>query len=126
MPSKAMRMLTRVARGGAECLERGELPPKPLADYAATCLRALPGRKKAKQQPNSSKPQSHNTDYRDWILALTVDNVAKGFKLKHTRNRATEEHCGCSIDALAKKLSGEDRPERMAQIPRHCRPAGGN
>jgi hypothetical protein len=110
----------------SECLVRGELPPKPLADYAATCLRALPGRKKAKQQPNSSKPQSHKTDYRDWILALTVDNVAKGFKLKHTRNRATEEHCGCSIDALAKKLSGEDRPERMAQIPRQCRPAGGN
>ena len=85
----------------AECLERGELPPQPLADYAATCLRAPSGRKKARQQPNSSKPQSHKTDYRDWILALTVDDVARHFKLKHTRNRETKEHCGCSIVARA-------------------------
>jgi len=71
---------------------------------AATCLRAHPGRRKARQQPNSGKPQSHKTDYRDWILALTADNVAKGFKLKHTRNDVTEEHCACSIVALAAEL----------------------
>ena len=88
----------------AECLERGELPPQPLADYAATCLRAPSGRKKARQQPNSSKPQSHKTDYRDWILALTVDDAARHFNLTHTRNDATEKHCACSIVALAADL----------------------
>jgi hypothetical protein len=88
----------------AACLERDELPPKPLADYAATCLRAPSGREKARQQPNSSKPQSHKTDYRDWILALTVDDVARHFNLTHTRNDATEEHCACSIVALAADL----------------------
>jgi hypothetical protein len=95
------------------CLKRGELPPKPLADYAATCLRAASGQKKPKQQPNSSKAQSHKTDYRDWILALTVDDIVRHFKLNpalrhfklnHTRNDATEEHCGCSIVALATGL----------------------
>jgi hypothetical protein len=89
----------------AACLERGELPPKPLADYAATSLRAPSDRKKARQQPTSSKPQSHKTDYRDWILALTVDDVARHFNLTHTRNRVTEKHCACSIVALATKLS---------------------
>jgi hypothetical protein len=85
----------------AGCLERGELPRKPLTDYAATCLRAPSGRGKARQQ---SKPQSHKTDYRDWILALTVDDVARHFKLNHTRNDATEEPCGSSIVAAATKL----------------------
>ena len=84
----------------AECLERGELPPKPLADYAATCLRASPGREKAKQQqPNSSKKQSHKTEYRDWILALTVSVVAQRFNLDLTPNRETRKlrkHCACS------------------------------
>jgi len=63
-----------------------------------------PGRKKARQQPNSSKPQSHKTDYRDWILALTVDDIVRHFKLKHTRNDATEEPCGSSIVATATEL----------------------
>jgi hypothetical protein len=87
----------------AECLERGELPPKPLLIYAATSLRAHP-RRKHRQQPNSSKPQSHKTDYRDWILAFTVDDVARQFNLRHTRNDATEskgKHCACLIVALA-------------------------
>jgi hypothetical protein len=91
----------------AECLERGELPPKPLQIYAATSLRARPSRKKTRRQPNSSKPQSHKTDYRDWILALTVDDIVREFKLKHTRNEATEskgKHCACSIVALATDL----------------------
>jgi hypothetical protein len=97
----------------AGCLERGELLPKRLADYAATCLRAPSGRKRAKQQPNSSKPQSHKTDYRDWILALTIDDIVRHFKLNpalrhfklnHTRNDATEEHCGCSIVSAATEL----------------------
>src|SRR5262249_41153523 len=98
----------------AACLERGELPPKPLADYAATCLRARSDREKLRQQLGSSKPQSHKTDYRDWILALTVDDIVRHFKLnptlrhlklKHTRSKGTEEACGCSIVALATKLS---------------------
>src|SRR5262249_29337071 len=102
----------------AECLERGELPPQPLADYAATCLRAAAGRKKARQQPNSSKPQSHKTNYRDWILALTVDDIVRHFKLnpalrhfklKHTRNDVTEEHCACSIVAPATKPKLSER-----------------
>ena len=72
-----------------------------LADYVAACL----------EQTNSSKAQSdkkaqsHKTDYRDWILALTVDDIVRHFKLKHTRNDATEKHCGCSIVALAAELS---------------------
>jgi hypothetical protein len=88
----------------AAYLERRELLPKPLADYAVTCLRACSGQKKPKQQPNSSKSQSHKTDYRDWILALTVDDLARHFKLNRTRNDATGEHCACSIVALATEL----------------------
>jgi len=83
----------------AEYLKADEKPPKPLDHYAGTCLWPPPGRKKAKQQPNSSK--AHKTEYRDWILALTVDVVVRRFNLKPTRNRATEEHCACSIVALA-------------------------
>jgi hypothetical protein len=100
--ANADQVLREVA---AEYLKADEKPPKPLAHYAGTCLWPLPGRKKVRQQPNSSKPQSHKTDYRDWILALTVDDVAKGFRLKHTRNRETQGHCACSIVALATKLS---------------------
>ena len=71
---------------------QGRIPlPDELADYVAAYL----------QQANSSKKQSHKTDYRDWILALTVDDVARHFNLKPTRNEATEEHCGCSIVAQA-------------------------
>jgi hypothetical protein len=103
----------RETAGG--CLERGELPPKPLADYAATCLRAASGQKKPKQQPNSSKPQSHKTDYRDWILALTVDDIVQHFKLNPTRNDATEEHCGCSIVARATKLLATKLSERTVE-----------
>ena len=61
-------------------------------------------------QANSSKAKSdkkarsHKTDYHDWILALTVDDVALHFKLNHTRNDATEEHRACSIVALAAGL----------------------
>ena len=81
----------------AEYLERHILPPNELADYVAAYL----------QQANSSKKQSHKTDYRDWILALTVADVARRFKLNPTRNRAieTEKHCACSIVARATKLS---------------------
>jgi hypothetical protein len=97
----ADQALREVAAG---CLERGELPPKPLVAYAATYLQAAASsREKARQQPNSSK-QLHKTDYRDWILALTVDDVALHFKLNHTRNDATEKHCACSIIALATGL----------------------
>ena len=83
---------------------KAELRGEPLAHYAGTCLVPPPGRKKARQQPNSSKPQSHKTDYRDWILALTVDDIVRHFKLKHTRNDATEEPCGSSIVATATEL----------------------
>ena len=95
-------MLHEVA---AEYLERDELPPKPLANYAATCLRAHPGRKKQRQP--SKRKQSHKTDYRDCILALTVDDVAWRFKLNPTRNRESKEEkdCGCSIVAKATKKS---------------------
>jgi hypothetical protein len=99
--TNADQVLREVA---AEYLKADEKPPKPLAHYAGTCLWPPPGRKKARQQPNSSKPQSHKTDYRDWILALTVDDIVRHFKLKHTRNDATEEHCGSSIIALAADL----------------------
>ena len=58
-------------------------------------------------QANSSKAKSdkkarsHKTDYHDWILALTVDDIVRHFKLNPTHNDATKEHCGCSIVALA-------------------------
>jgi len=102
-----MPILTKCcARRRLGVWKRGELPPKPLVDYAATYLRAAASsRKKARQQPNSSK-QLHKTKYRDWILALTVHDVARHFNLDRTRNRATtERHCGCSIVARATKLS---------------------
>ena len=84
----------------AEHLQRRTPLPDELADYVAACL----------QQTNSSKAQSdekaqsHKTDYRDWILALTVDDVARHFNLDETRNEATEEHCACSIVAEAADL----------------------
>ena len=78
----------------AELLTKRIPVPNELADYVAAYL----------QQPKSSKKQSHKTDYRDWMLALTVDDVARHFKLNHTRNDATEEHCGCSIVADATEL----------------------
>jgi hypothetical protein len=65
--------------------------PNELADYAAVDL----------LQANSSKKQSHKTDYHDWILALTVDDIVRYFQLNPTRNDATKKHCGCSIVALA-------------------------
>jgi hypothetical protein len=79
----------------AEFLQRRIPLPDELADYVAAYL----------QQANSSKKQSHKTEYRDWILALTVADVAWRFKLNPTRNRATEKHCACSIVARATKLS---------------------
>jgi hypothetical protein len=84
-----------------EHLQRRIPLPNELADYAAACL----------QQANSSKVQSdekarsHKMDYRDWILALTVNDLVRHFKLNPTRNKATEEHCACSIVALAADLS---------------------
>jgi len=80
-----------------------------LADYVAACLPQ--GSNKAQ---SDKKTQSHKTDYRDWILALTVDDIVRHFKLnpalrhfklRHTRNRETEKHCACSIVAKATKLS---------------------
>jgi hypothetical protein len=79
----------------AEFLLKRIPPPDELADYAAAHL----------LQTNSSKKQSHKTDYRDWILALTVDDIVRHFNLKHTRNKATEKHCACSTVALATGLS---------------------
>lgn len=87
-------MLREVA---AEFLIKRIPPPNELADYAAADL----------QRANSNKKQSHKTDYRDWILALTVDDVARRFNLKPTRNRETRKHrkhCACSIVAQATKL----------------------
>jgi hypothetical protein len=61
---------------------KGRIPlPDELADYAAVHL----------QQPNSSKEQSHKTEYRHWILALTVNVVARRFNLNPTRNRETRK-----------------------------------
>jgi hypothetical protein len=69
--------------------------PDELADYVASYL----------QHPNSNKKHSHKKDYRDWILAFTVHDIARQFKLNPTRNKATEEHCACSIVAAATRLS---------------------
>jgi hypothetical protein len=98
----------------AEYLKADEKLPTPLAHYVGACLWPPAGPKKAKQQPNSSKPQSHKTDYHDWIFALTVDDIVRHvklnptlrhFKLNHTRNEATTEECACSIVAQATSLS---------------------
>jgi hypothetical protein len=88
----------------AEYLKADENPPTPLAHYLGTCLWPPAGPKKARQQPNSSKRQSHKTDYRDWILALTVDDIARRFNLTPTRNEATTEECACSIVKQATEL----------------------
>jgi len=93
----------------ADHLRRRIPLPNELADYVAACLPQ--GSNKAQ---SDKKAQSHKTDYRDWILALTVDDIVRHFKLnsalrhfklKHTRNRETEDHCACSIVAKATKLS---------------------
>ena len=74
--------------------------PDELADYVAAYL----------QHPNSSKKQSHKKDYRDWILAFTVHDIARHFKLNPTRYKATEEHCACSIVAQATRLFEKTAP----------------
>jgi hypothetical protein len=83
----------------AEFLTKRIPLPDELADYVAAYL----------QQANSSKKQSHKTEYRDWMLALTVADVARHFNLKPTLNKATVEkypkkHCACSIVKLATGL----------------------
>ena len=54
----------------ADYLRRRILLPNELADYIAACLPQ--GSNKAQ---SGKKPQSHKTDYRDWTLALTVDDI---------------------------------------------------
>ena len=93
----ADRVLREVA---AEFLTKRIPLPNELADYVAACLRQA----NSSKAQSDKKAQSHKTDYRDWILALTVDDIVRHFKLNRTRNDATEEHCGCSIVALATKL----------------------
>jgi hypothetical protein len=82
----------------AKYLERDELLPKPLADYAATSLRAHSDRKKRKQR-------SRKTESRDRRLARVVYAVSQKFGLEPTRNRATDRPCACSIVAVAIKKS---------------------
>jgi len=82
----------------AEYLKTGELPPKPLGNYAATYLRAHSGRKKERQR----SLKRCNDEY----LARIVHAIGRVFGLKPTRNRATDDwDCACSIVAKAIKLS---------------------
>jgi hypothetical protein len=96
-----------------EFLQRRIPLPNELADYVAAYL----------QQANSGKAQSHKTDYRDWILALTVADVVRRFKLNPTRNRATQRHCACSIVARATKLS-EKTVQNAGTITKALPPSG--
>jgi hypothetical protein len=98
-------------------LERGELPPKPLLDYAATSLRAPSGRTKRKQaspNPGRKKPTqpSPKTERRNRRLAGVVYAVSQKFGLSPTRNRDPKNtknddrgDCACSIVAKAIKKS---------------------
>jgi hypothetical protein len=76
-------------------LTKRELLPKPLADYAATCLRVHSGRKKGIWR--SLKRES-----RDRHLARIICAVGQEFGLEPTRNRASDDRdCACSIVATA-------------------------
>jgi hypothetical protein len=84
----------------AEFLERPELPPKPLRDYAATSLRAHSGRKQKRQRLENEGRNGH--------LALITHAVCRIFDLEPTRNREVKNtkndyrsDCACSIVAKA-------------------------
>jgi hypothetical protein len=90
--------------------------PNELADYVAPCLQQANSSKQSnKTKSNSSK--AHKTEYRDWILALTVNVVAHRFNLKPTRSRNPKNtkgdyrpDCACSIVAQATKLFEKTAP----------------
>jgi hypothetical protein len=91
----------------AEYLQTGGSPPKPLADYAAKCLRAPSARKQTSQQ-RLQRPKRTN----DRHLAQVVHAVSQKFNLKPTRNRDPKNtkndyrsDCACSIVAKAVKKS---------------------
>jgi len=83
----------------AEFLTKRIPAPNELADYVVPYLQQA----NSSNQSRKTASKAHKTEYRDWILALTVNVVVRRFNLNPTRNRATEEHCGCSIVALATK-----------------------
>jgi len=83
----------------AEFLTKRIPLPNELADYVVPYLQQA----NSSNQSRKTASKAHKTEYRDWILALTVNVVVRRFNLNPTRNRATEEHCGCSIVALATK-----------------------
>ena len=78
----ADRVLREVA---AEFLTKRIPLPNELADYVAACLRQA----NSSKAQSDKKAQSHKTDSRHWILALTVDDIVRHFKLNRTRNDAT-------------------------------------
>jgi hypothetical protein len=86
----------------AEFLTKRIPLPNELADHVVPCLQANSSTQSHKMESNSNR--AHKTEYRDWILALTVDVIVRRFNLKPTRNRETLEHCACSIVALAADL----------------------
>jgi hypothetical protein len=99
----------------AEFLTKRIPLPNELADYVAPYLQQANSSKQSHKTGPTSK--AHKTEYRDWILALTVNVVAHRFNLYPTRNRDPKNtksdyrsDCACSIVAQATKLFGKTVP----------------
>jgi hypothetical protein len=93
----------------AEFLTKRIPLPDELADFVVPHLQQANASNQSHKTGSTSK--AHKTEYRDWILALTVDVVAHRFNLKPTRSRNPKNtkcdyrpDCACSIVAQATKL----------------------
>ena len=99
----------------AEFLTKRIPLPNELADYVVPYLQQANSSNQSHKTGSTSK--AHKTEYRDWILALTVNVVAHRFNLYPTRNRDPKNtksdyrsDCACSIVAQATKLFGKTVP----------------
>ena len=93
----------------AEFLTKRTPLPDELADFVVPYLQQANSSKQSHKTESTSK--AHKTEYRDWILALTVNVIAHRFNLKPTRSRDPKNtkgdyrpDCACSIVAQATKL----------------------
>ena len=93
----------------AEFLTKRIPLPNELADYVVPYLQQANSSNQSHKTGSTSK--AHKTEYRDWILALTVNVIAHRFNLKPTRSRDPKNtksdyrpDCACSIVAQATKL----------------------
>jgi hypothetical protein len=100
----ADRVLREVS---AEFLTKRIPLPDELADYVVPYLQQANSNSRNQSHKTEYSSKAHKTEYRDWILALTVKVVVRRFNLNPTRNRETRtprKQCACSIVAQATKL----------------------